>query len=364
MAKNKVVYYWLISVCVCIAAMLVLGGLTRLTDSGLSIMKWEPLSGAIPPLSESSWLGYFNEYRKIGEYRLQNNGMTLEEFKGIFWLEYFHRLMGRITGLIFFLPMAYFLWKKRLKQQTIVNVMIISGVAAFQGFAGWYMVSSGFSEQTDVSQYRLAIHLCLAFVLYGMIYWTALDSWYRTEDKPDTAAYGYLKILSAKLTLVVFFMVFLGALMAGTDAGFTYNTFPLMDGKLIPDGLYMMKPWYLNHFENITMIQFQHRLCAILLFIFTVGLIFYIPKRRADLKKLVLLFSFFLIIQVSLGILTLYGFKNFEAYTEQFAYKRVTMTPIIIAAAHQLNALFLFTISLRIWHKIKAETYHRLDIVT
>ena len=233
--------------------MVILGGLTRLTSSGLSIVKWEPLSGAIPPLSAEKWQEYFTAYQKIPEYQEINKGMRLEEFQGIFWLEYFHRLMGRLIGVIFFVPFVYFLIKGQLQKKNIVKCVVILLLFAFQGVVGWYMVKSGFAERTEVSQYYLAFHLGTAFLIYAFVYWTALDIKYNSPAKWHFCPLGRFGIAVA---ILIFFMILLGALMAGTKAGFTYNTFPLMDGKIIPSGLYQLSPWWLNHFENITMIQF------------------------------------------------------------------------------------------------------------
>jgi len=352
--NNRMVANWLFICCIAIFIMVVLGGLTRLTNSGLSIVKWEPLSGAIPPLSGEKWQEYFDAYKQIPEYQQENKSMTLPEFKGIFWLEYFHRLMGRAIGMIFLLPLIYFAVKERIRAKDTLKFMVIFALGGLQGFFGWYMVKSGFAERTDVSQYRLMLHLGMAFVLYGMIYWTGLDIKHSAERRRNIHPMAGFSVI---VTIMIFFMVLLGALMAGTDAGFIYNTFPLMDGKLIPDNLYKLSPWWANYFENITMIQFQHRIFAMLLAVVIFVLAYNIVKRDFDYVGQAILLVFCVLIQIGLGISTLYAFGTYANYSyEGLAYHRVFNLPVVIAALHQANALVLFTLALNTSHKLMRES--------
>ena len=348
--NNYIIANWLFVCCSAIFMMVVLGGLTRLTSSGLSIVKWEPLSGALPPLSTAKWQEYFEAYKQIPEYSQVNKGMSLGEFQGIFWLEYFHRLLGRLIGVIFFVPFIYFLARGYLHKKYTWKFIGIFALGAVQGFVGWYMVTSGFSERTDVSQYRLAIHLALAFLIYAIIYWTALDIKY---NSPRLWHFCPLGRFAALVLAMVFIMVILGAFMAGTDAGFTYNTFPLMDGRIIPRNLHALSPWWLNHFENITMIQFQHRIfayvLAITIFVFANKLV----RRDFDHICLAIALTACVIVQIALGIMTLYAFADHAgAEKSALAYKNALNIPVLIAALHQVNALMLFTIALKTFHKL------------
>lgn len=349
-ANNRTVANWLFACCAAIAIMVILGGLTRLTSSGLSIVKWEPLSGALPPLSKESWQKYFEAYKLIPQYQQMNKGMTLSEFQGIFWLEYFHRLFARAVGVIFLLPFLYFLARGQIQKKSTAKLLGIFALGALQGFAGWYMVSSGLAKRTEVSQYRLAVHLGLAFLIYAMIYWTALDIKY---DSVVTWKLCPLSKYAVFVTFLIFIMVLLGALMAGTKAGYTYNTFPLMDGKLIPTGMYLIKPWWINHFENVATIQFQHRVFAFLIAATIFVLAYNIVKRDFDNVGLAIGLTFCVVIQIILGVSTLIMFGTYASYEKEgLAYTQIFNPPILIAAMHQLNALVLFTVALRITHKL------------
>ena len=359
--KNKYVSLWLFGLCGCLVLMVILGGLTRLTDSGLSIVKWEPLSGALPP-SATRWNYYFGEYQKTSQYRQMNRGMTLEEFKGIFWLEYFHRLMGRVTGVVFAVPFVCFLWRREITRGMIWKFGGIFLIGALQGVIGWYMVKSGFVGRTSVSQYMLAFHLGMAFLIYGLLYWCALDSVIPAKagiqnvsalHKPWIPAF-------AGMTLgMVFIMVLLGAFMAGTHAGYTYNTWPKMDGHLVPDGLYVMQPWWRNHFENVAMVQFQHRWFAMV----TAGVIFVFSWRlvRIGEWRLAVWLSGVVVLQIILGISALYALGHYSDYeATTYAYRKIFYLPVIIAALHQLNALILYAVALTVCYKF---TRKRLDII-
>ena len=256
----------------------------------------------------------------------------------------------------------YFLIRGRLQKKNAAKFLGIFALGALQGFVGWYMVSSGLAERTEVSQYRLAIHLGMAFLIYALIYWTALDIKYDASPSWQVSPLAGFAVI---VTFMVFFMVLLGALMAGTRAGFSYNTFPLMDGHLVPEGLYMLKPWWLNHFENITTIQFQHRVFAIMLGASIFVLAYNIVKKDFDYVCLAICLVFCVIMQIALGITTLYAFGTYADYQQQaMAYTRVFNLPVVVAALHQLNALVLFTLALRTSHKLmKQSALERMSYV-
>ena len=246
-----------------IVAMVLVGGATRLTDSGLSITEWKPIHGVIPPMNAAEWQEEFDKYRQIPEYKLINKGMSLDEFKVIFWWEWGHRLLGRLIGVVFALPLAFFWLTGRLEpwlKPRLVGLFLLGGL---QGAIGWWMVTSGLVERTDVSQYRLAVHLTLAFVILGYAAWLYACLSPRLEPAPPGVVEGRGR---ARLVVaLVFLQVFLGGLVAGLDAGLTFNTWPLMDGAIVPDGLLVMQPVWLNPFENVATVQFQHRMTAYLL---------------------------------------------------------------------------------------------------
>lgn len=257
---------WLQSICLLIFAMVIVGGATRLTDSGLSITEWKPILGAIPPLNSEDWLEAFAKYKQIPEYQLVNKGMSLAEFKVIYWWEWAHRFLGRFIGIVFLLPLLFFMFTKQLSRPLTYKLLFVFALGGLQGFMGWYMVQSGLAERVDVSQYRLAAHLGLAILIFGMVYWFLRDlqlpstgSTQKTTTVIKLSAYGLL--------IALFLQIILGAFVAGIDAGKSHNTWPLMDGQLIPDGLLIMSPWYLNFFENVLTVQFDHRILAYILLI-------------------------------------------------------------------------------------------------
>ncbi|CAN0179531.1 unnamed protein product [Phaeothamnion confervicola] len=245
--------------------MVAVGGATRLTGSGLSITEWQPIMGAIPPLSDADWQEAFAKYKQIPQYIEINKGMALAAFKSIFWWEWGHRFLGRLTGLAFALPLAWFWWRGMIDGMLGRRLVALLALGGLQGGMGWFMVMSGLSERTSVSQYRLAAHLGLAIFLLGAIVWTAFDLLHRRLP-PRTARLSTLSSSQHRnafwLGAIIFVQVLLGAFVAGLKAGLTYNTWPLMDGSLVPPGLFMMSPWYLNFFENITTVQFNHRMMA------------------------------------------------------------------------------------------------------
>ncbi|MEQ1694549.1 MAG: COX15/CtaA family protein [Hyphomicrobiaceae bacterium] len=259
---RRAVQVWLAAVAVLVFAMIVVGGATRLTDSGLSITEWKPLLGAIPPLSEADWQDVFAKYKTIPQYASVNKGMTLDAFKTIFWWEWAHRFLGRIVGVVFAVPFVAFWMAGRLPVGWVPKLTAVFGLGALQGAVGWYMVSSGLAERIDVSQYRLALHLSIAFVILGALVWLILDlSPKRAEPRLQTLTAGDL-MWAKVLAVLVFSQVVIGGFVAGLKAGRAFNTWPLMDGKFIPDGFARLEPWWLNLTENMATVQFNHRMAA------------------------------------------------------------------------------------------------------
>lgn len=295
---------WLYGVCAMILAMVVVGGATRLTESGLSITEWKPIHGVIPPLGEAEWQEEFAKYQQIPEYQIVNKGMSLDEFKFIFWWEWSHRLLGRLIGVVFFVPMVWF-WA-RGKVEPWLKPRLVAGflLGGLQGAVGWWMVASGLAERTDVSQYRLATHLTLAIVIFAYLFALA-----RRLALPATgsAAVARHSTLAKALLVLVIFQIFLGGLVAGLNAGLTFNTWPLMDGRLVPNGLLAMSPLWANFFENVMTVQFQHRTVAYLVAFLALWLAWRVLRdgEAAPLKMPVKLLLAALFLQITLGIATL-----------------------------------------------------------
>ncbi len=329
---------WLLVCCALVFAMVVLGGVTRLTHSGLSIVEWQPLVGTVPPLSAADWAELFQKYQDTPEYQKVNQGMRLEEFKGIFWLEYFHRLLGRLIGVAFFVPLIYFLVRRKINAALGLKLAGIFALGALQGMMGWYMVKSGLVDDPRVSQYRLTAHLTLAFVIYGAMLWTALDLLSSRPQADESVATRELRRWSWVLTVLVFLLMTTGGFVAGIRAGLAYNTFPLMNGHVIPPELFMLDPWYENFFNNMATVQFNHRLFAWLLAVFVPWTWF--QARKAALPgRIRVLFHLLLaalVLQITLGIGTL-----------------LLAVPVALAAAHQGGALAVFTIALMINHALR-----------
>ena len=257
---DRAIQAWLFAVAGLVFLMIVVGGATRLTDSGLSITEWQPILGAIPPLSEAHWQAAFAKYQEIPEYHLVNKGMSLEAFKAIYRWEWGHRFLGRLIGVAFAVPLAAFWLAGAVRPGLGAKLAAVLALGALQGAVGWYMVKSGLVDRIDVSHYRLALHLLIAFVILGLLVWLALDA--GAEQKPRDEARARGTGLAGLIAGLVLLQVVLGALVAGLKAGLAYNTWPLMDGALIPDGLWELSPGYLNLFENVATVQFNHRLAA------------------------------------------------------------------------------------------------------
>jgi cytochrome c oxidase assembly protein subunit 15 len=322
---------WLFTVAGLIFAMVLVGGATRLTDSGLSITEWQPLLGAIPPLNEADWQAAFQKYRQIPEYQLINKGMSLEAFKTIYWWEWAHRFLGRFIGIAFFVPFAIFWLRGAIPRRLLPKLLAIFLLGGAQGALGWYMVQSGLAERTDVSQYRLAAHLGLAVLIYGAILWVAFGLRpIRVHAGSDAPASQLFQALAVVFAGLIFLQILLGGLVAGTDAGLSHNTWPLMDGAFIPDGLGIMQPWYLNFFENVLTVQFNHRMLGYvitLLAMLNVLLAWRTGQPNVQTASLALLAL--VVVQIVLGIAAL-----------------LTQLRIGWALAHQAGAIVLFGVAL------------------
>ena len=328
---------WLLACCALVFAMVVVGGVTRLTHSGLSIVEWQPIVGALPPLKEAQWLATFDKYQLTPEYQKVNQGMSLDAFKAIFWWEYFHRLLGRMIGVVFLLPLLWFWWRGRIHRPLALKLAGIFVLGGLQGAMGWYMVKSGLVDDPRVSQYRLTAHLGFALAIYAAMLWTALGLLYPGAGAPRTR-HRRLRRFSWIITATVAYMVMTGGFVAGTHAGFAYNTFPLMNGHLVPPEMFMLDPWPLNFFNNMATVQFDHRLGAWLLALLLPW--FWLSARREALtpraRLNLALLAGMLALQIALGIGTL-----------------LLVVPVPLAAAHQAGAVLLLTAALLANHALR-----------
>ena len=320
---KKYISLWLISMFWIVTIMIIIGGLTRLTDSGLSITQWQLLSGVLPPLNETHWNQYFDLYKMIPEYKLQNYSMTLEEFKIIFWWEFIHRQLGRLIGVLIFIPLLYFTFKLRLKN--ILSLYLIFILICLQGFIGWYMVSSGLVDRVDVSHYRLSLHLVLAFVILSLIFWNYLSL---------QNIYLSFKKINTKIPIIFIFIIFLqiciGAFVSGLDAGKIYNSWPLMGSSFFPDDNLFQNLFYLSAFNDPSLVQFIHRFLAYLIFLFYLFIFIKIYKNQlSGLFRVINVVGFLLILQIILGILTL-----------------LLDAQIVVSSMHQISSIFLVSSSI------------------
>lgn len=302
--RLRPVRIWLYVMAFLVLCMVMVGGMTRLTGSGLSITTWRPISGIIPPLSEADWMAEFEGYKQIPQYDVYNHWMTLEDFKGIFWWEWIHRFLGRMLGFAFAIPFLVFLVQKRLTRDMVVPLTGLFLLGGFQGFLGWWMVTSGLSELTSVSQYRLATHLTAAALLLLALVWVAR----RMRPQPTEGVVTRFNVVSIALLLVLLVVqIAAGGFVAGIDAGMGYNTWPLMEGKLIPDGLGAYEPAWRSIFEHGLTVQFNHRMLAYLITAVTATLLI-LQARRAGLDgvhRWMVLIVLLVLAQVGLGIMTL-----------------------------------------------------------
>ncbi|MFN4090281.1 MAG: COX15/CtaA family protein, partial [Alphaproteobacteria bacterium] len=315
---RRTVAAWLFACCAAVLAMVVIGGITRLTESGLSITQWQPLVGAIPPLSEREWNRLFTLYQETSEYRLQNFWMTLDDFRTIFWWEYIHRLWGRLIGVLFIVPLAVFAWRGMLDRRLTLKLLAVFALGGLQGAIGWWMVKSGLVDRTTVSPYRLAVHLGLAFVLFGLMLWMALDLRLGRVVRPEIPA-ALRRLLWTVFGLVTV-TILAGAFVAGNRAGLIYNTFPLMEGGLVPPDYAALPSLLQNTFENPAAVQFHHRVLAVATLATT--LVLWWRARAAALPAEVMTpihaLAAMVLIQLATGIATL-----------------LLVVPISLAAVHQ-----------------------------
>ncbi len=335
--SSHAVATWLFICAIMIFVMVVLGGVTRLTHSGLSMVEWKPATGFLPPMTEQVWQETFEKYQQYPEFKIKNPDMDLTGFKSIFWLEFIHRVWGRSIGIVFFVPFMFFLFRKKLDRNLIPKLITMFILGGLQGILGWFMVKSGLSDRPDVSQYRLTAHLIFAFLLYGWILWTALGLLFPKPHAIKQSLHTYKGFLSA-LTLLLVVAIMSGGFVAGTDAGLIYNTFPLMGDTLLPKDLFVFDPWFKNFFENVVTIQFTHRILTTLIFISVVGFWFKtlnleLPGRTRTVLHCLLAA---VILQVTLGISTL-----------------LLAVPVPLAASHQAGALVLLTAMLWARHEFR-----------
>jgi cytochrome c oxidase assembly protein subunit 15 len=323
---TRAIRLWLYAVAILVFALVLVGGATRLTESGLSITEWRPVMGTLPPLGENEWQAAFEKYQAIPQYRALNPGMSLPEFKTIYWWEWTHRLLGRLIGAAFLLPFLWFLWRGWVAPDLRPRLWFIFGLGALQGAVGWWMVASGLADRVEVSQYRLATHLVLACAIYVTLIWTAQ----RLDERPPMPVPGRIRASAIGLLVLVVAQIYLGALVAGLRAGYIYNTWPLIDGAFVPDGarLFFDTPLWRNFFENTLTVQFDHRMLAYAIF---VGALLHafdvagVAKKGPALTGAVVLFAA-VTLQAALGVWTL-----------------LWRVPLPVALLHQAMAMLVLT---------------------
>ncbi|MBI2235460.1 MAG: COX15/CtaA family protein [Magnetospirillum sp.] len=333
--NNSAVAIWLLACCVMVAVMVLLGGLTRLTHSGLSMVEWEPIVGIIPPLNDAEWQGFFAKYQQSPEYIKVNAGMSLTEFKGIFWLEYIHRVWGRLIGIVFLVPFLWLALSGRISRAMAPRLVGMFLLGAAQGGMGWFMVKSGLVDNPHVSHMRLTAHLALAFLIHGWMFWMALDILAAGRSRPAalTGAGGVSRWLKLLTVLAVATLLY-GGLVAGLRAGLIYNTWPLMDGSLVPGGLF--EEGWLAALEDIKTVQFLHRsLAEITLLVALAGWLWARTRLGRDLPASVNAVALMALAQVALGVATL-----------------LMVVPVSLASAHQMGAMALLTFCLWALHDL------------
>jgi cytochrome c oxidase assembly protein subunit 15 len=338
-AANRSIAAWLFGCCVLVFAMVVVGGVTRLTHSGLSIVEWQPIVGTLPPLSDAQWQETFAKYQLTPEFRQVNHAMSLAEFKGIFWWEYFHRLLGRVIGVVFLVPLLWFVARRSIPPGYAWKLSGIFVLGGLQGAMGWYMVQSGLVDDPRVSQFRLTAHLGIALLIFAAMLWAGLSLVYPGYAMRATPAQRSVSRWAVGLAILVFVMMLSGGFVAGIRAGFGYNTFPLMNGDVVPAGILMLEPWWKNFFWNPATVQFDHRLIAWLLAVL-VPMLWWklrtvegLPSRARAGGHLLL---GLVVLQCALGIATL-----------------LLVVPVPLAAAHQAGAVLVFAASLYVAHAVR-----------
>ncbi len=327
---RRAVAIWLFGIAGLVMAMVLVGGLTRLTGSGLSITEWKPVTGAIPPLSDVAWQAEFQKYQQIPQYRLVNEGMSLSEFKSIYFWEWGHRLLGRLIGVVFVVPFVWFLLAKRIERAMVPRLLLMFALGGMQGLLGWYMVKSGLTERVSVSQYRLVAHLGLAVLIYAYICWIGFSLWRGPAARTASPVPPGVSVAAYGLAVLVYLQILLGGFVAGTDAGFIYNSWPLIKDAFIPEGLFFITPAWRNLFENVLTVQFDHRMMAYAITLCVCA--FWIWLRQMPhpgLRRSSSLLILAVLAQVGLGIWTL-----------------LEIVPIPLGAAHQIGAMVVFSLAL------------------
>lgn len=327
--QRRAIQLWLFAVAAMVLAMVLVGGATRLTESGLSITEWQPVVGVVPPITEAGWLAEFHKYQAIPQYHELNQGMSLDAFKTIFWWEWTHRLIGRLIGVVFLLPLLWFLWRGWVGPGLRARLWLIFGLGALQGAVGWWMVASGLVHRVEVSQYRLATHLVLACVIYIAIMWTAL----RIGESPSPVMPSRLRASAVGLLVLVVVQIYLGALVAGLRAGYIYNTWPLIDGALVPHAadLFSAKPPWRNFFENVLTVQFDHRMLAYAIWLLAAWHVTDVIRNVRHGAALLGALALFVAVtlQAALGISTL-----------------LLVVPLPLALLHQAMAMIVLTVAI------------------
>ncbi len=324
--RDRIIAVWLFVMCALVFVMVVLGGLTRLTHSGLSMVEWRPLTGWLPPMTEDEWLRTFEAYKQYPQFQKVFPYLDLTGFKGIFWLEFIHRLWGRMLGVAFLAPFAFFALRGWVGKPLFRRLAMLFVLGGLQGALGWYMVKSGLVDHPDVSQYRLTAHLGLAVALHAYMLWVGLGLFFQGPAGASSALSG----LSKLLTILAFVTILSGGFVAGLDAGFAYNTFPLMEGDLVPDGLFVHDPAWRSVFEDPTTVQFDHRVLAMATFGFAMWLWWKGRRAQGRARVAANATGLMALVQVGLGISTL-----------------VMMVPVPLASAHQAGAVLL--LSAMVW---------------
>ena len=324
--RHRVIRLWLYVVAALIFVMVLVGGATRLTESGLSIVEWKPVTGTLPPTGEGAWQAEFDKYKTIPQFRERNSAMTLDEFKTIFWWEWAHRLMGRVIGAAFLLPFLFFLARGWIGPPLRGRLWTIFALGALQGAVGWWMVASGLADRLEVSQYRLATHLILACVIFVAVLWAALQ----LSARPAVVVAPRVRTGAVALLVLALVQIYLGALVAGLRAGLIYNTWPLIDGRLVPDAssLFHDMPWWRNLFENTLTVQFNHRMAAYLLLVLALLHLVDVARTAPRVLPLAAALAGAIVLQAALGILTL-----------------LQQAPIGLALAHQAGAVIVLALA-------------------
>lgn len=335
---SRAIGLWLVAIAAMVVAMMLIGAITRLTESGLSIVEWAPLVGAFPPVHEGEWQRLFDMYRQTSQYHLANTGMSLEEFKTIFFWEYVHRLWGRLIGVAFAIPFVVFLVRRGIPAGLWKHLVALFLLGGLQGAIGWWMVVSGFVDRTDVSQYRLATHLGMAFLIFGYLLYVALGL-LKPRPAAPVGAMRWRLPCNAMLGIISI-TILAGALVAGLDAGFTYNTWPLMDGDFLYRHWFLQDPWWINAFENVGAVQFDHRMLAYATVLGALALWWACRKAEtapAGMKSAARAVAVTALVQMALGIATL-----------------LTGVNIVLATIHQGGAACLFGLAVWLVYEARA----------